>query len=45
MNVLTGPKNCWNQQKNTFVLLFPHSEPIELEKIIFSQIWDFKIYC
>ena len=45
VNVLTSPKNCWNLQKSTFILLFHYFEQLELENVIFSQIWDFRTAC
>ena len=41
VNVLTSLKNSCNMQKRTFILLFRPFSQIELEKVIFNQIWDF----
>ena len=35
VNVLTSPKNSWNLQKSTFILLFLHSEPNWVRKTYF----------
>ena len=36
VNVLTSPKNSWNLQKSTFILLFLHSQPKWVRKSLFS---------
>ena len=43
VNVLTSPKNSWNLQKSTFILLFLHSEPYLVRKTYFEsdlRFWD-----
>ena len=32
VTVLTSPKNSWNLQKSTFIILFHHSEPNKLSQ-------------
>ena len=45
VNVLTSPKNSWNLQKSTFILLFIILSQIELEKVIFNHMLDFRTAC
>ena len=42
VNVLTSPKNSWNLQKSTFILLFLHSEPYWVRKTYFQS--DLRFY-
>ena len=42
VNVLTSPKNSCNMEKRTLSYFFVFLTEIELEKIIFNQIWDFR---
>ena len=44
LNVLRSPKNCWNLLKSTFILsyFFIILSQLEIEKVIFRQIWDFR---
>ena len=45
VNMLTSLKNCWNLQKSTFILFLIILSQIDLEKVILSQIWDFRTAC
>ena len=37
VNVVTSPKNSWDLQKSTFILLFDHSEPNWVTESYFSS--------
>ena len=43
VNMLTSPKNSWNLQKTLLSFFFIILSQIELEKVLFSQIRDFRI--
>ena len=45
VNLSTSPKNYWNLQKSTFVLLLIILSQIEFKRVFFSQIWDSKTAC
>ena len=42
VNVLTGPKHCWNLNCSTFYPIFITARQIKLEKISLSQIWNLR---
>ena len=42
VNVLTSPKNSCNMQKKLLSYFFVLLSQIELEKVIFNKIWDFR---
>ena len=45
VNVVSSRKNSWNLQKNTSVLLFHHSVPNWVRKVIFNREGDFRTAC